>query len=160
MSRAGSITVAVLLLFGPRALAKPAASPGLALIGRVTATTRPAPPCGTGAFAMKVRFQVEQVVEGDYKQAFVDVIVGCPELFPVRLAVGAQARLVLAREQPRPRTSWAFMGELPAPRFPQFWLVEATQRDDAAPRNGQPATAPMLPPGDPGGAPAPRKRPK
>jgi hypothetical protein len=129
MTRASFMTVALVLLLGPHALAKPAAAPALTLEGRVTATTRPAPHCGTGAFAIKVRFQVEEVVEGDYKQPSVDVIVGCPEMCPIRLVVGARAQLVLAREAPRPKVSWAFMGELPAPRFPEFWLVRATQRD-------------------------------
>ena len=74
---------------------------------------------------MKVRFEVEAVVEGRYEQPFVDVIVGCPEMFPIRFNVGARMRLVLTREQRRPKASWAYTGELPAPRFPQFWLVKA-----------------------------------
>lgn len=123
MKRAGWMAVALLLLVGAGASAKPAAPRELVLVGRVTATTPPTPHCGTVAFAMKVRVQVEEVSEGQYERAFVDVMVGCPELSPIRLAVGTRARLELSREPPRPKTKWAFKGQLPAPRFPELWLV-------------------------------------
>jgi hypothetical protein len=133
VSRAGSIVAGLLLLLAPGALAKPAPPPDLVVVGRVSLTTRPSPHCGTGAFAIRVRFQVEEVVAGKYEQPFVDVVIGCPEMFPVRFEVGARARLTLAREQPRPKTSWAYTGELPAPRFPQFWLRKAEPPDAPAP---------------------------
>jgi hypothetical protein len=127
-ARPGALAiVAALLLLGPEAIAKPAARPELTVVGHVTVTTRRVPHCGTGAFGMKVRYQVDEVVAGDYKERFVDVIVGCPEMFPIRFAVGTRARLELTREGRRPKMSWAFSGDLPAPRFPQYWLVTATQ---------------------------------
>jgi hypothetical protein len=130
MIRTASRIGVLWLLLALSAQAKPSNPHELVLIGHITATTRPTPHCGTIAFAMKVRVQVEDVVQGDYQQTSVDIIVGCPELFATPLVVGARARWVLAREQPRPKTDWAFLGELPPPRFPEFWLVKATVAKD------------------------------
>jgi len=123
------ICLIVALTFGTvwSAFAKAEALPDLVLTGHVTVTTRRPPPCGGGAFAMKLRFQVEEVVAGDYRQPFVDVLVPCPEFFKIRLTTGARARLELAFEKSRSKRRWAFMGELPEPRFPQYWLIRAAQ---------------------------------
>jgi hypothetical protein len=129
MSRAALFVAAALILFAPRARAKhdaPAPAPDVVLVGSISATTKALPPCGTGAFAMKLRVRVEQLEKGDYAQPFVDVLAGCPEMFAVPFVVGARVRLGLARKQPRPRTDWAVAGELPKPSFPELWLAEAT----------------------------------
>lgn len=105
--------------------APPTPSPDkpLVIIGRVHATTKASPSCGEFAFAMKVRVQVERVLEGDYRHDFLDMTVGCPELFPVKLGVGARAKLRLQRTPPKPATHWVIAGDLPKPQRPAFWLV-------------------------------------
>lgn len=93
------------------------------LVGTVEAVTKPVAHCGEFAFARKARFRVEQVLAGDYRRDFVDVTVGCPEMFSLELRVGARGKLTLRSTEPTPKMRWIIQGELPKSGYPEYWLV-------------------------------------